>query len=379
MKVLIVGGGPAGLFLAYMLNRMGVAQRITIVEQNPPDATYGFGITVVDHTIRSLSEAAPDLFDLLNAEMVTVRGQLIRTPSEEIDIDFQGHVGSIERMTLLAVLRAAVSGSPGIELRYNERITDLETALGAHDLVVGADGANSQVREAMPDKFGVRGHILSNHFAWYGVDKPFACATLDFRSVGPGTLCGHYYRYTETQSTFVAECDEAFWTANGFCDQSDDARASVMSEVFSDVLDSRPLITNRSVWRQFAAIECERWVARNAVLIGDAGYAAHYSIGSGTRLALEDALALASCLQASDFDVGSALQAFEQTRRPEKEKLMAAARRSYTWYDRMSDELREEPLAFAYRYLTRTGRIDPQRLRLMAPQFARRAETLVFP
>lgn len=366
MKVAIIGGGPSGLYLGMLLSEARIA-KVDIFEQNPPDATFGFGVTLADSAMSRFQKAHPQSLRELSEAMVWVSDQLIKHPDGNIDIRSKISAGSIERIQMLQILLRYAEAA-GVIVKHGADISCL-SELEDYDLVVGADGANSFLRRTLSEEFGVTKSKLSNRFAWYGVDHTFASPTLSFFPFGQGSFCGHYYPYTSQRSTFVAECDEAGWQESGLADLSDrHSRRERAQEIFADDLEGHKLIDNRSIWRQFEVVHLERWVYQKYALIGDALYPAHFSIGSGTRLAMDDALALKGALEECD-DLSKALSRFSESRRPTKQKLQSAAEKSFGWYEDMASKLELSPLAFAYDYMTRTGRVDDERLELIAPDF----------
>src|SRR5438132_333617 len=250
---------------------------------------------------------------------------------------------------------------------------ELDELAGA-DVVVGADGSNSFVRAALQARFQPKIELLTNRFAWYGTTQPFDCLTLTFRGNEHGAFVAHHYRHAQSMSTFVVECDEFTWNRAGL-GRMDDAQSRAYCErVFAPDLDGHPLVSNKSLWRQFPLLSNRRWSSGRVVLIGDALRTVHFSIGSGTRLAFEDAIALDRAFGEAGEDVPRALAAFERERRPVVEKLLAAANASSYWYERFPEKMREAPWRLAYDYMTRSGRMTDDRLREQAPKFMRRVE-----
>jgi 2-polyprenyl-6-methoxyphenol hydroxylase-like FAD-dependent oxidoreductase len=249
---------------------------------------------------------------------------------------------------------------------YNKRIADFD-ALDA-DLVVGADGIGSQLRTANEAAFGTTRRTLTNHFAWFGVAKPFASPALVFRKYEGGYFVAHYYPYSDSMSTFVAECDHQTWVDFGMEEMSAEARQALFETVFAPELTGHGLVSNNSIWRQFPVILNANWHVGKQVLIGDALTSAHFSIGSGTRIAMEDAMALADAIVAHPDDVPAALEQYEAVRKPEKAKLISASEASYNWYERIREWMDlPTPHEFVFRFMTRTGRIDAERLRAQFP------------
>jgi 2-polyprenyl-6-methoxyphenol hydroxylase-like FAD-dependent oxidoreductase len=232
---------------------------------------------------------------------------------------------------------------------------------------VAADGANSFVRSTAD--FGTSVTPLSNKFAWFGTKRVFETLTQTFVENDAGTFNAHHYRHSPALSTFVFECDAATWARAGFARMGEAETLAYCERVFADTLAGEPLVSNKSVWRNFPNLRNARWSAGNTVLLGDAQRTAHFSIGSGTRLAMEDAIALAKSLSEFRNDVPGALAAFEAARRPVVEKLVAAADASAQWYERFAEHMRLAPREFAWSYIQRSGRIDPEKLRKIAPQF----------
>jgi 2-polyprenyl-6-methoxyphenol hydroxylase-like FAD-dependent oxidoreductase len=238
--------------------------------------------------------------------------------------------------------------------------------ISGYDLVVAADGANSAVRRAAD--FGTSITHCTNKFAWFGTPKRFEKLTQTFLETEQGTFNVHHYPHSAQMSTFVAECDAATWERAGFATMGEAETRARLERVYAPVLQGAPLVSNKSIWRNFPNVRNQRWHSGNVVLIGDALRTAHFSIGSGTRLAMEDAIALVKSLGA-ESSIGEALRGFEAARRPIVEKLVAAANASGAWYDRFPEHMKLAPRDFAWSYIQRSGRIDPERLRKTSPNF----------
>ena len=368
MKVAIVGGGPSGLYLAILLRRWDVTDQITVFEQNPKDATYGFGVALAEGALNQFAAADPASHDDLVKALYPANTQDIENPQGEVRLTFPGEMGTITRLTLLQVLQRHCDDL-GVDVRYGERVENI-SQFDDFDLVVGADGANSRIRTLMADDFGYSSQPLSNHFAWYGFTKALPTA-LRFRRRGEDLFIAHYYPYTAERSTFLVEVDGPTWRG-GFGALSDDERRAISEEVFADILAGGDIIENKSNWTNFQTVECTRWATDRVVLVGDAQYRGHFSIGSGTRLAMEDTIALAKALKERESDIPTALAGYEAVRRPKKAILCGAAENSYNWYERVR-EIVDLPIeAFAYNFLTRTGRMPDERLRGYLPDFMAR-------
>jgi 2-polyprenyl-6-methoxyphenol hydroxylase-like FAD-dependent oxidoreductase len=366
MRIAVLGGGPAGLYFAYLRKRRHPADAVAVFEQNPHDATFGFGVVFSDRALDFLRADDPDTAGLVAPCMETWADLALVHRGERIAIDGVGF-SAIGRLELLQLLQRQAA-SVGVELRYDQAVRSVEELSDA-DLVVGADGVNSLVRREHEAGFGASLSWLDNKFAWFGTTKPFETLTQTFVETALGTFNAHHYRYAPAMSTFIVECDPATWARAGFGRMGEDEAKAVCEEAFAEALDGHPLISNRSVWRNFPWVSNERWSFRNRVLLGDALHTAHFSIGSGTRLAMEDAIALAKALEEERGDVPAGLAAYEAARRPIVEKLVAASRTSAAWYERFPEHMRLSPLDFAFSYITRSGRVDKDRLRATAPRF----------
>jgi anthraniloyl-CoA monooxygenase len=366
MRIGVVGGGPAGLYFALLMKRQDPRHDVTVVEQNPPGATYGWGVVFSDRALSFLEASDPESYQDLERRLQTWDDQAIVHRGQAVRIDGLGFSG-IARLELLRVLQERCRRL-GVRLQYDTRLTDLG-ALGGHDLVVGADGVNSVVREAGRAHFRPSVDVLSNRYAWYGTPRAFDCLTLTFREHRDGVFVAHHYRYDADASTFIVECDAETWATAGLAGASDDESRRYCEDVFRETLAGAPLLSNRSTWLAFRAVTNQRWSHDNTVLIGDALRTVHFSIGSGTRMALEDAIALARALATTD-DVGAALAEFERARRPGVDRLLGVAGRSVRWYERMRQALGLAPVAFAYDYVMRGGALSHERLRERSPRFA---------
>ncbi len=366
MRVAVVGAGPAGLLFSLLAKRRYPSWRIEVAEQNPEGATYGFGVVFSDGALAFLERDEPQLSNIMRAAMERWPMQRIVHRDERVDIDGNGF-SAIGRLALQEILRNLCRDA-GVRVEYGRTVTALDQLADA-DVVVGADGSNSFVRAALRSLFQPKIELLTNRFAWYGTTRRFDCLTLTFRSNGDGAFVAHHYRHAPAMSTFVVECDAATWKGAGL-DRADDAQSRAYCErVFAPVLDGHPLVSNKSLWRQFPLLSNRCWHSGKFVLIGDALRTVHFSIGSGTRLAFEDAIALDRAFGEAGEDVPRALAAFERERRPIVEKLLAAANASSYWYERFPGKMREAPWRLAYDYMTRSGRMTDERLREQSPKF----------
>ncbi len=371
MKITVLGAGPAGLLFALLARRRNPAWDIHVVEQNPADATFGFGVVFSQGALAFLERDAPGLHAQLAGRMESWPMQRIVHRGEEIDIDGNGF-SAIQRLALNRFLHA-LCREAGVRLEFSRSVTAL-SELGAADLIVGADGAHSLVRRSLEAQFKPTVEWLENRFAWYGTAQVFECLTLTFRDTPDGAFVAHHYRYAPDMSTFLVECDAATWRRAGLDTMDEAASRAYCEKVFAPDLGGHALVSNKSVWRQFPLLANRHWAARTpegipAVLIGDALRTMHFSIGSGTRAAFEDAIALDRAIGEAGETVDAALAAFERERRPVVDKLHAAANASSYWYERFAQKMRLAPWDLAYDYMTRSGRMTDERLRQMAPQF----------
>ena len=362
MHICIIGAGPAGLLFALLAKRRRPGWRVEVREQNPPDATFGFGVVFSQGALAFLERDAPDLHAALAARMESWPTQRIVHRGQAIDIDGNGF-SAIARLHLIQFLQALCRDA-GVAMRFGQRLDSPPPA----DLVVGADGLNSVVRGSAG--FAPKVEWLSNRFVWYGTRQRFDCLTLTFRDTPQGAFVAHHYRYSPDMSTFIVECDADTWARAGLEHMSDAGSRAFCERVFAAELDGRGLVSNHSTWRRFPLLSNEAWSAGNRVLIGDALRSMHFSIGSGTRLAFEDAIALDRAFGEAGEDVAAALAAFERARRPVVEKLFSAAGASSLWYEAFPARMqRFDALGLAYDYMMRSGRMSDERLRTLAPAF----------
>ncbi len=371
MRINVVGAGPAGLLFSLLIKRRFPTWHVEVFEQNPPDATFGFGVVFSQGALAFLGRDAPELYRQLVNRMERWPIQRIVHRGERFDIDGNGFsaIGRLQLNQFLQDLCHAV----GVSVEYG-RVVDSLANIPRCDLLVGADGSNSLVRGRGAKEFEPQVQWLTNRFAWYGTARLFDCLTLTFRTSDDGVFVAHHYRHSPTMSTFVVECDAPTWRRAGLDMRSDEESRKYCEKVFAADLAGQPLVSNKSIWRQFPLIACRRWWKDNIVLIGDALRTVHFSIGSGTRLAFEDAIALDRALGETRGDVPGALVAFERERRPVVEKLLAAANASSTWYESMREKMELAPWQLAYDYMTRSGRMTDERLRELAPRFMARVD-----
>ncbi|HML07190.1 MAG TPA: FAD-dependent monooxygenase [Xanthobacteraceae bacterium] len=370
MRVAVVGAGPAGLYFTYLWKKRHPQSKIELYEQNPADATWGFGVVFSDRALEFLRSDDPETADFIAPHMEIWRNMTLDLKGEQVVLDGVGF-SAIGRLRLLQLLQQRVH-AVGVEPRFRKLVNSVEE-LGEVDLIVGADGLNSVVRRAREGEFATSLTYAANKFAWFGTTKRFETLSQTFVETDLGTFNAHHYRYAPDMSTFLVECDSKTWERYGFAGKSIDESKSICESVFADTLDGHPLVSNKSIWRNFPWLRNEHWHFGNMVLVGDALHTAHFSIGSGTRLAMEDVIALVEALE-EETDIARGLALYEARRRPLVATLVEAAQASAQWYESFPAHMGLAPLDFAYSYVTRSGRIDDARLRAMSPRFMDRYE-----
>jgi 2-polyprenyl-6-methoxyphenol hydroxylase-like FAD-dependent oxidoreductase len=369
MKIAIIGGGPSGLYFARLMKRRDPRHEIVVVEQNPEGATYGFGVAMGDKALDRLRGADAELAERIAAAMMFEHRQDIRLDNECVRLAYSDRGGAIERLKLLSILTESCR-EVGIAVEHNTRIEAFER-FQRWDLIVAADGANSAVRKLHAAEFGTHSYNVTNYLAWYGLGRPLIPNGLSFHRYRGGYYVGHFYAYTATMSTFVTECDAQTWRDSGLEAMTELERRAHMERVFEPELQGSPLIDNKSNFRNLPVTTNERWAWRNIVLLGDALRSAHPSIGSGTRLAMDDAEALFQAFCDKGNDVSAALARFVEIRKPVRERFGVAMERSFMWYERLRTVMEQPILDFTYDFLMRTGRVDDERLAVYAPDFYR--------
>ncbi|MBS2035675.1 FAD-dependent monooxygenase [bacterium] len=362
MKVNILGGGPAGLFLALLLRQLKA--EVEVWERNPQDNTFGWGVVFSDATVASFEEPDPEFYADFKRSLRTW---------ENVDIIHRGVLTSvagnrfsgIARIDLLKILHKRCR-ELGVRMNFGCEIKDI-ASLRDCDVLVGSDGVASLLRKRYKKLFKTDLGLGKNRYIWYGTRAPFQGLTLTFRMDGPDLFMAHSYKYSDELSTFIVEVDEPTWERVRFLGERR-ARAR-LEKVFEPELGGQPLLSNRSKWIRFVNVYNQNWWAENMVLLGDALHTAHFSIGSGTKLAMEDALALWRTLRE-----GGNLAEFEATRRPKVDRFIEAANTSQRWFETARDRMHLDVLPFCYEAMTRSSRVDDEILRRRDPEFVKRYE-----
>jgi anthraniloyl-CoA monooxygenase len=374
LDIVCVGGGPGGLYFALLMKKADTRHRILVIERNRADDTFGFGVVFSDATMVGIAEADASAYEEIAKQLVHW---------EDIDVHYRGTLirstghgfSGVSRHTLLRVLQEQAVAA-GIDVRFESEVNSLDE-LAAADLVVAADGANSSIRRLLGDRVSVSADVRPNRFVWFGTTKPFPAFTFYFKCTEYGLWRVHAYEYEPGRSTFIVECREETWRAAGLDRVSETENAAFLERLFAPELEGHGLITNRSIWRQFPTIVTRPWSVDHTVLIGDAAHTAHFSVGSGTRMAMEDAVALRTALstelEREDTDpqlaVQRALTAYELARRPQVESLQRAAQASLQWFEETERYMDQPPLQFTFTLLTRSLRITHEDLRVRDPRF----------
>lgn len=367
MRIAVVGGGPAGLLFARLVKRADPAHQVEVFEQNPADATYGFGVVLADVALDILDPVAPDLrAGIAGLAEFQDRITLVHK-GVPIALKGNGFMG-ISRVKLLQLMQRSALEA-GATIRFGTRVATPDLLAG-YDMVVGADGVNSAVRTALNEHFGATKEPRLNKWVWYATPKRLDSVGLIFKETEFGTFIAHSYRFSPELGTFVIECDEPTWRRAGLDRADDEESRALCARLFEDVLVGAPLVSNRSPWFNPEFVTSHQWHHGNVVLIGDALKTVHPSIGSGTRVALQDAMALAAALEVHGDDVAATFAAFETSRRGGAESFQDAAMRSIRWYETVDERMHLDPVAFAYDYMMRTGRVSDERLRRLDPEFA---------
>jgi anthraniloyl-CoA monooxygenase len=371
MKINIIGGGPAGMYFAILMKKADAGHQITIYERNGPDDTFGWGVVFSGKTLANLRAADEESHAEITRSFAAWDNVDVVHRGEKISIHGNSFSG-IARLQLLKILQRRCE-QLGIELLFRTEIADLESLRVNCDLLVAADGVNSTARKQYANQVCPSLDVRPNRYIWYGTNKLFHGLTLTFRENEAGVFAAHSYKFNRTTSTFIIECDPQTWDAAGFAAMNDDDTRLYLEKVFAEDLSDQPLLSNNSKWLNFLLVKNANWSFDNVVLLGDALHTAHFSIGSGTKLALEDAIALFACFR-KKASVRGALEEFETTRKPVIEAYQAAAQDSMRWFENARDYMHLTPIALAYSLMTRSGRVGDEDLKRRDPEFIARYE-----
>lgn len=374
MKIAVIGAGPAGLYFSLLAKKRDPSHDIQVYEQNSRGATYGWGVVFSDIGLALLKEADPAFFAEFTAHHEKCDYMEVVHRGTHVQIH-SNHFSRTARIDMLRTLERACERE-GIRIEYGRRIDDVAALAREVDLLVAADGGNSAVRKQFADRFMPSFEKRRNKFAWYGTHQRFHPVSLIFRETKHGVFIAHSYQYSAELSTFLVEVDPDTWQCAGLDKASEDESRRFCAEVFRAEIGSNELLTNRSLWFEANIVKNERWTHGNIVLLGDALRTVHFSLGSGTRMAMQDAIALHKGFVAHPNDLPAAFAAFEAERRPASSSFQAAAGKSLDWYENVTDKLYLDPVSFAYDYMRRTGQVSHDDLKQRDPLFAAAAEAL---
>ncbi|WP_408960234.1 FAD-dependent monooxygenase [Natrinema sp. 74] len=352
MNVATIGGGPGGLYASLLLKRSHPDWDVTVHERNPQGVTYGWGIVFPNRTLSNLADADPPSHEAITETFDRWDPFDIVTDDDYFRCD-GNTFASMMRTDLLAVLEERCR-DVGVELKYKSEIADPAAIAAKADLCIAADGIHSHTREVFADEFGTEITQGSARFSWFGTDAEFEALTHIFVENEDGIWCAH--TYPGPTSTFIVDCDAETWEQSGIAEMTEDEYLAYLEDVFADQLDGHALQSQQDRWRRFQTVTNENWSHDNVVLIGDAAHTAHYSIGSGTTLAMEDAIGLMEAFEDHN-ETGAALSAYESARKPFVETLLSAAERSRIHFEEIDRYYDLPPRQFALHHLTRSGRL----------------------
>ncbi|MBB3664461.1 anthraniloyl-CoA monooxygenase [Prauserella sediminis] len=380
MKIAIAGGGPGGLYLAVLMKQLNPKHEVTVWERNAPDDTFGFGVVFSDETLGGIESADTVVYEQM-AELFA--------RWTDIDVEFKGHsctmggqgFAAMGRKELLRILQRRAAELE-VTVHYRSEAPDVDGLRATHDLVVGADGVNSRIRTKYADVFRPNLDHRKNKYIWFATDLVFEAFQFFVKQTDWGTMQIHGYPYSDSASTFIVEMSPDVWRRAGFDATegesfppgvSDEHAVERVREIFAEELRGHDILTNNSKWLNFTTVRNERWFNDNVVLIGDAAHTAHFSIGSGTKLAMEDALALAACLHEHQT-VAAALEAYQDERKQVVESTQRAAQASLEWFENIDMYANQDPIEFCFNLLTRSRRITFENLRERDADFAHLVE-----
>jgi anthraniloyl-CoA monooxygenase len=373
VKIACIGGGPAGLYLGILVKLASPRHAVTVLERNRADDTFGFGVVFSDATLGHLAAADPKSYGAIAQKFARWDDIEVHVGGEVLRSTGHGFAG-IERKQLLEILQQRAA-ELGVEVTYEHEVKSLDEVAAA-DVVVAADGVASWVRGQLADHFQPSVELRRNKFVWLGTTVPFSAFTFLFKQTPHGLFRVHAYRYADKGSTFIVECTPETWAAAGFEAADEDQTIAILEGVFAAELAGHRLIKNRSIWRNFPTVRNRTWRHGNVVLVGDAAHTAHFSIGSGTKLAREDCIALRDALL-GEPDVDSALATYEMKRRPEVESLQAAAQASLEWFEGTERYTKMTPVQLTYSLMTRSLRVSHASVARRDPPLAQAVEELL--
>ncbi len=375
MKITTIGGGPGGLYSALLTKKAKPDWQIEVYEQNKADDTFGFGVVFSDETLDEFLSRDKRLFDLMRDEFAHWDDVSVHFKGEEMRAGGNGFCG-LSRHTLLRLLQQRCR-EEGVEMHFGAGVSgpDIKSRFAGSDVIIACDGVNSAVRREYSDAFKPQTAMQKNRFCWMGSTRPMGEFNYFFRETEHGPMVAHCYQYEPGHSTWIFEMDDATWAAHGFIETDEEDSKTKLAEIFADELQGHPLLLNRSHWRQFPRVFCENWYTDNIVLLGDAKASAHYSIGSGTKLAMECAIALSDALVAhAEDDVQKAFQAYDDARRTPCQITQHNADVSLSWFEHMSRSWDMDPYQFAMVVMCRAKSITYDNLIVRDPAFVAKVD-----
>ena len=366
MKISIIGGGPAGMYFAILMKKANASHDITVYERNGPDDTFGWGVVFSGKTLANLRAADEESHAEIARAFEAWDNVDVVHGDEKISIHGNSFSG-IARLQLLKILQRRCE-ELCVRLLFRTEIADVDALRTSCDLLVAADGVNSTARKQYSEHFRPALDVRPNRYIWYGTNRLFHGLTLTFRENAAAVFAAHSYKFNQTTSTFIIECDVETWNTAGLSAMTEGQTRLYLEQVFAQDLQGQPLLSNNSKWINFLLVKNERWFFENAVMIGDALHTAHFSIGSGTKLALEDSIALFECFETTET-IEDALKRFESTRKPVIAAYQAAAYDSMRWFENAREYMNLSPLELAFALMTRSGRVDYEDLKRRDPAF----------
>ena len=375
MKITIVGGGPGGLYFALLTKRARPDWQIEIYEQNQPLDSFGFGVVFSDETLEEFLSRDPKSYERIRDEFSYWDDIGIHYKGNEIRCSGNGFCG-LSRKNLLKTLQERCA-EEGVVLTFGERIdaARVKERFADSDIIVAADGINSAIREHYKDFFKPTLEWKANRFVWMGSTRPMDEFNYFFKETEHGVICAHTYEYEEGRSTWIFEMDEACWQGHGFVETDEEDSKAKLEAIYADELEGHPLLLNRSHWRKFPRIFCENWYHENIVILGDAKASAHFSIGSGTKLAMECGIALSDAVVAhAEQNVEAAFEAYDKARRAQCQITQHNADVSLAWFEHMGRSFDMDPMQFAMVVMCRAKAITYDNLQVRDPDFIREVD-----
>jgi len=366
MKIAVIGGGPGGLYFSILTKKAMPHCQIDVYERNKPDDSFGFGVVFSDETLGEFLKRDMQSYELIRSKFAYWDDIIVARDGQEVSIAGNGFCGC-SRKTLLKLLHQRCR-EEGVNLHFEQNIDDV-SAYQEADIILASDGIASGIRTQYETAFGTKITLKKNRFVWLGSTKPLDAFTYYFRTTPQGAFVGHTYQYEEGMSTWIFECSDETWQKHGFEVTNEEDTIAKISEIFKDELEGHPLITNKSHWRQFPHVTNEKWFHKNIVLLGDAKATAHYSIGSGTKLAMDSAIGLSDAVIANPTDVQAAFAQYEKTRRNTVEMIQHAALVSLDWFENMDRNIQHPFYQFAFGCMTRAKKVTFENLRLRDKSF----------